>query len=154
MTAKLYALEAQMAEMHESAHVWTAEIAALDRTVALLHPSADSAAAGSVNASAGRYGTRGGLTTFVMDHLKSISPQSMTGPEVAALVTKRFKRVLLTKMERRIHRNSVIGTLRRLRDRYGVIEKVLVQDGLPRWRWKQSKKTTRMTALPVGFCVE
>jgi hypothetical protein len=139
MTRKLHALEAEIAKMRTPADGWAAQLAALDKTIALLHPRANPAAGGSINAWAGRYGKRGGLTTFVREHLKSIFPQSLSCSEVRVLVTERFGLVLFTKKERIRHRSSVDRLLRRLRDRDGVIEKVDGNSGQPRWCWKQAE---------------
>jgi len=57
------ALQAEMATLH-------VRVSALDQTMALFSPSLNPAAAGTVHAHAGKYGSFGGLTAFVQEQLQ------------------------------------------------------------------------------------
>jgi len=118
-------------------------LAALDATVSLAHPEANSEAAGKVNAWAGRYGERGALKAYLRDHIQQSGPQGASTSELIEGAIAWFCLPVTLPTERASVRNSVRTLLRALR-RDGLIRPSLsVQpNGARENHWQQVSPLT------------
>ena len=66
-------------------------ISALDVTMTMFEPRLDTGAAGTVRAIAGRYGPRGGLTSFVLEQLRAAGESGLDTKVLVERCAVRFK---------------------------------------------------------------
>lgn len=147
LRSKVVRLERQLAEARASEPELSAKqaeaaarIDALDRAMALAYEAVNPSAAGCVNAWAGRYGERGALREFVMEHLRSVAPEAVPLAALHKLVIAKFALELRTPRERASLRRTLSTLLHRLLNRDGLVEAVERWQGKqlhPLWRWKQ-----------------
>ncbi|MEK8049177.1 hypothetical protein AACH10_02895 [Ideonella sp. DXS22W] len=131
------AAELEAARSHAAAVA--GKLHALDTTLGLMHPEVNPAAAGCVQAWAGRFGERGALTAFVQEHLRALWPEATLAAEIQRAVVAYFGLEVRTPQERRRLKSSLCTILRQLRDHHGVLERVENWRGRlpqPLWRWK------------------
>jgi hypothetical protein len=129
---KIAATKAQLLKRQKS-------LEALDTTLSLVSTRVNPAAAGLVNATAGKYGVRGGLRQFVTETLQAAYPEPVPLMRLLELAKAHFGIVLVTPAEVKAFRSSIRGTLERLR-KAGRVEPLHSQttrvSGV--WRWTQS----------------
>jgi hypothetical protein len=113
-----------------------ASIEALDATMAMTHALVIPSAAGTVQAWAGKYGTRGGLRDFIAEVLEGASPEPVTTKVLMDLAAVRFELELRTHLERRNFNKSVSSALTGLHKRK-LIEPshARTQGSHGLWRW-------------------
>jgi hypothetical protein len=91
-----------------------ATIAALDRTICLVHSDVNPTAAGVVKAWAGRYGRRGALKAFVIKKLQEVAPGALATTELVNLAIPEFGLSVEFSNDREKLRFPVRNILRRL----------------------------------------
>lgn len=96
-------------------------VSALDETMALFAPSLNPAAAGSVHASAGKYGVFGGLTAFVREQLEAATDNGVDTVTLMERAAVRFAVDLRLPGARKRFKDTVAWSLRHLQ-RSGAIE--------------------------------
>lgn len=119
-----------------------ARISALDQTMALFSPALNPAAAGSVHAHAGKYGSFGGLTAFVREQLQSAGASGVDTGTLLDRAALRFGIDLHLPGARKRFRDTITWSLRYLQ-RNRVVEVAQDSRGGRRPKvWRAVEKTT------------
>lgn len=116
-----------------------ANLAALDTAMAMTYEEANPAAGGSVQAWAGRYGSRGSLSAYILEILKAAAPNPLTMPVLLDMAARNFEQTFQTPQCRRSFRKSVRSALHLMRAN-GTAEALHDGKGSTpgQWRWKSS----------------
>jgi hypothetical protein len=132
--------------MNARVAVLVADIAALDRALAIRDPALNPSLIGSVNGWQGRYGKRGALREAIVGFLQGRAPDWVTTNEIGAHVTDELGIAFDFPKERvQWHRNSLLRALNALLEK-GTVEREAgwsagsTERG--RWRWKQDNVTS------------
>ena len=116
-----------------------ASLTALDTTMAVLSAQLNPSAGGTVQAWAGKYGSRGGLVVFIAELLQGAAPEPLTMSVLVVTAAAHFQVALMTPTERRNFRKSVSSALSSLLKRQ-LIEPLHSREegshGL--WKWGQT----------------
>lgn len=117
-----------------------ATLAALDRSIAVMHSSVDPSAAGVVNAWAGKYGRRGSLKAFVAQQVQNRAPEAITTSELVHLVLAYFNLAPIHPGQRQRLRRSMKSALVACAKR-GLIQPLHAPSGnkMGQWLWVEDR---------------
>lgn len=134
--------QARLSSCQQQRQPLMVKMAALDSTLAQFDPRVNPAAAGTVNAWAGRYGVRGGQKKFLVDTLKAAAPGMVSTTELVTATIARFGLAIVTKVNRNRLRTDLVIVCRKLRAG-GLVEQFPAAQvgGTAYWRWKSDAPT-------------
>lgn len=153
--ARANALATRVAEAEEKHQEVAHAMQALDTVLQAAFPLVNPAAAGVVNAWAGKYGRPGALKAFLLSVVERSSPEPVTTAELFEAVVWRFKLKLNAAQRTDFRRNLRIA----LRREAGHIEEVSKSGnrGVIGWRWRTGPSLSQLlseqgyeAAHPVG----
>lgn len=117
-----------------------ATLAALDRSIALMHSLVDPSAAGKVKAWAGKYGKRGNLKAFVDKQIQARAPEPISTTVLLNLVIAHFSVTFVYPGQRQVLRRSIKSALASSL-KQGLIQPIhdRSSDRIGMWQWAKDR---------------